>query len=84
MLGLKGEIFGGIHIGSYENDAQVLMRALEQCCSCNTHVDKRSCHCDKSGKSAVIDVFSKIRGPWAVIYWQVTLSGKFLLVSIRI
>ncbi|PON64653.1 Asparagine synthase family amidotransferase [Trema orientale] len=70
ILVYNGEIFGGIHIGSDENDAEVLLRALKECCSCNTHLDKRSCHCDKSGKSSVVDVLSRIRGPWAVIYWQ--------------
>ncbi|XP_062111422.1 uncharacterized protein LOC133822956 isoform X2 [Humulus lupulus] len=70
VLVFNGEIFGGVHIGSDENDAEVLMRALEKCCSCNTHLDKKVCHCDQRGKSSVIHVLSTIRGPWAVIYWQ--------------
>lgn len=28
-------------------------------------------------KGSVPNVLSRIKGPWAIIYWQVTLSGKF-------
>ncbi|XP_030484760.2 uncharacterized protein LOC115701178 isoform X1 [Cannabis sativa] len=70
ILVYNGEIFGGVHIGSDENDAAVLMQALEKCCSCNTHLDKKVCYCDQRGKSSVKDVLSTIRGPWALIYWQ--------------
>lgn len=60
MVNLKGEIFGGIHIGSEDNDAEILLRALESCG-------------DESGKASVVEVLSKIRGPWSIIYWQVVL-----------
>ena len=81
---LKGEIFGGIRIGSDENDAEILMRELENCCYCCPQLGKRACHCDESGKSSVVEVLSRLRGPWAIVYWQVTLSGKFLLGLVRV
>lgn len=84
MLYLKGEIYGGLHVGSDENDAQTLMQTLEKCCSCNSHLNNRICHCDEREKLSVVGVLSTVKGPWAIIYWQVTLSGKFLLVFIRI
>lgn len=28
-------------------------------------------------KGSVPNALSRIKGPWAIIYWQVTLSGKF-------
>lgn len=56
----KGEIFGGIDIGRDENDGEVLLQLLGECCSIS-----------------VPAVLSKIKGPWAIIYWQVTPSGKF-------
>lgn len=57
---LKGEIFGGIDIGRDENDGEVLLQLLGECCS-----------------GSVPDVLSRIKGPWAIIYWQVIPSGKF-------
>ncbi|GMN42017.1 hypothetical protein TIFTF001_011230 [Ficus carica] len=57
ILVYNGEIFGGIYIGSEDNDAEILLRALESCG-------------DESGKASVVEVLSKIRGPWSIIYWQ--------------
>ena len=84
MLDLKGEIFGGIQIGTDENDTETLMGAMENCCSCNSHLQKGICSCNESGKVSVVDVLSAIRGPWAIIYWQVTVLGKFMFIFIRI
>lgn len=71
FVNLKGEIFGGIDVGCDENDAQVLMLALAQCCSCNSFNNGVACHCKEKGIGSVVDVLSEIRGPWALIYWQV-------------
>ncbi|XP_024018287.1 asparagine synthetase domain-containing protein 1 isoform X1 [Morus notabilis] len=58
ILVYNGEIFGGICTRSEENDTEILLQALESCG-------------DASGKKfSVIEVLSKIRGPWSVIYWQ--------------
>lgn len=78
---LEGEIYGGLHIGSDESDTEILMQTLEKCCSCNAHLNN---HCEKRAKLSVAQVLSTLKGPWAIIYWQVTPSGKFLLVLIRI
>ncbi|KAM2764894.1 hypothetical protein COP1_021023 [Malus domestica] len=53
ILVFNGEIFGGIDIGRDENDGEVLLQLLVQCCS-----------------GSVPDVLSRIKGPWAIIYWQ--------------
>ncbi|XP_050237210.1 uncharacterized protein LOC126686946 isoform X2 [Mercurialis annua] len=66
VLIYNGEIFGGVHVGSDENDGEMLMKALENCCSC-TSCDHRS---DCSGNDSVLDVLSRIKGPWALVYWQ--------------
>ncbi|KAL5553618.1 hypothetical protein UlMin_041019 [Ulmus minor] len=70
VLVYNGEIFGGIQIGTDENDIETLMGAMENCCSCNSHLQKGKCSCDESVKVSVVDVLSAIRGPWAIIYWQ--------------
>lgn len=66
----NGEIFGGINIDSDSNDTEILMQALGNCCSCNSHLHKRTSYCLEKGKSSVPEVLSTIKGPWAVIYWQ--------------
>ncbi|KAM3706978.1 hypothetical protein ACJW31_03G191100 [Castanea mollissima] len=66
----NGEIFGGINIDSDSNDTEILMQALGNCCSCNSHLHTRTSYCLEKGKSSVPDVLSTIKGPWAVIYWQ--------------
>lgn len=66
ILVYNGEIFGGIHVGSHSNDAEVLMHTFAQCCSCNSHKG-----CEEKERSSVVDVLSSIKGPWALIYWQV-------------
>jgi hypothetical protein len=74
----EGEIFGGIYVSGDSNDTEILMQALGKCCFC-----KRTCSCDEKGQNSVPDLLSKIKGPWSVIYWQVTLSGKFLFELIK-
>ncbi|KAJ0096147.1 hypothetical protein Patl1_16689 [Pistacia atlantica] len=69
ILVYNGEIFGGIHVESDSNDAEVLMRTLEQCCSCNSNREA-TCLCKGSGRCSVVDVLSAVKGPWALIYWQ--------------
>ncbi|XP_019053432.1 PREDICTED: asparagine synthetase domain-containing protein 1 isoform X3 [Nelumbo nucifera] len=69
-LFLKGEIFGGIHVGSNNNDTAILMDALGRCFSCNCQGDKKACYCTKGGQNSVPELLSKIKGPWALIYWQ--------------
>ncbi|XP_031268038.1 asparagine synthetase domain-containing protein 1 isoform X2 [Pistacia vera] len=69
ILVYNGEIFGGIHVESDRNDAEVLMRTLEQCCSCNSNREA-TCLCKGSGRCSVVDVLSAIKGPWALSYWQ--------------
>lgn len=54
------------------------MRTLGECCSCAASCSAG--HCVECGKSSVVGVLSAIKGPWAIIYWQVTPSGKFLCV----
>lgn len=74
ILIYNGEIFGGIHVGSDNNDAEILLKSLGECCSCNRHVDDKKSHsCDSIGGISVPEVFSSIKGPWAAIYWQVSL-----------
>lgn len=82
FLYLKGEIFGGIHVGGDSNDAEILMQSLGNCCACGSDGHTAACCCSGLGKSSIPELLSTIEGPWAVIYWQVTLSGKFLFVMI--
>ncbi|KAL3830613.1 hypothetical protein ACJIZ3_019415 [Penstemon smallii] len=70
VLVYNGEIFGGIHIGSESNDTEILMQSLGQCCSCVSHEDSRSSCCSGGSKNSVPEFLSRIKGPWALIYWQ--------------
>lgn len=54
------------------------MLALENCCTCNFSLDINTCNGEDKRRSTIVDILSKIQGPWSIIYWQVTLSGKFL------
>lgn len=76
----EGEIFGGIHVSFDSNDAKVLLQSLENCCCCQFHGNSSSC-CGKP----IPELLSSIKGPWAVIYWQVSSwTGKFFLaVSVK-
>lgn len=69
---LTGEIFGGLSVGKEENDAIVLMNALQRCCSCACHASGRYCHCcHQKEHISVPELLSTIKGPWSLIYWQV-------------
>lgn len=74
LLCNKGEIFGGIHVGSYSNDGEVLMDLLGNCCACDSHENGRAC--EEKDKCSVSDVLSTIKGPWAIIFWQVSLRAE--------
>lgn len=54
------------------------MLALGNCCACNFSLDMNTCEGECKRERTVVDILSKIQGPWSIIYWQVTLSGKFL------
>lgn len=63
------------------NDGEILLQHLGGCCSCNSHELSSLCTVSKK-KSSVPEVLSQIKGPWAVIYWQVILNGKFYFVQV--
>ncbi|KAL6623542.1 hypothetical protein ACP70R_033421 [Stipagrostis hirtigluma subsp. patula] len=72
VLVYNGEIYGGIHVAHDENDTRALLSSLESCCSCDCHAvnrDKTCPSCGNVGKS-VPQILSTIKGPWALIYWQ--------------
>ncbi|RXM31564.1 Asparagine synthetase domain-containing protein 1 [Acipenser ruthenus] len=50
----NGEVFGGLKVGSEENDTQVIFDHLSKCTS----------------ESEILSIFSAIQGPWAFIYFQ--------------
>ncbi|KAL6294857.1 hypothetical protein ACE6H2_002999 [Prunus campanulata] len=69
ILVYNGEIFGGIDIGGEENDSEVLLRLLGECRSCSPYLHKTN-NFDGMGEGSVPDILSRIKGPWAIIYWQ--------------
>jgi asparagine synthetase B (glutamine-hydrolysing) len=79
LLIFNGEVFGGLEIRVGKNDAEVLMNSLRDCCPCPCHAFPKTCgevcHCILDLLSdyhkTVPDVLSSLRGPWALIYWQV-------------
>lgn len=77
VLVYNGEIFGGVQVSRGSNDAEVLMESLGKCCSCKSHNHLKECSCNGEGLNSVPGLLSAIKGPWALIYWQVTLIGKF-------
>ncbi|XP_022149042.1 asparagine synthetase domain-containing protein 1 isoform X2 [Momordica charantia] len=70
ILVYNGEIFGGIPIERDENDAETLMQALGTCCASNFNLDISTCNGEGKGQSTIVDILSKIQGPWSIIYWQ--------------
>ncbi|MGH0116205.1 UNVERIFIED_CONTAM: hypothetical protein FKN15_000132 [Acipenser sinensis] len=50
----NGEVFGGLKVGSEENDTQVIFDHLSKCTS----------------EFEILSIFSAIQGPWAFIYFQ--------------
>ncbi|XP_023767251.1 uncharacterized protein LOC111915848 [Lactuca sativa] len=67
ILIYNGEVFGGIDLNSDINDTEVLMKSLKECCNCLSHEHEGTC---RNGKYSVPELLSKIKGPWALIYWQ--------------
>ncbi|XVF03184.1 hypothetical protein REPUB_Repub04eG0239300 [Reevesia pubescens] len=70
ILAYNGEMFGGIEVGSDNNDTEILMDSLGKCCSCRSLEHTTTCNFKGQGKGSVPDVLSVIKGPWAIIYWQ--------------
>uniref|UniRef100_A0A8B9PDW2 Asparagine synthetase domain-containing protein 1 n=1 Tax=Apteryx owenii TaxID=8824 RepID=A0A8B9PDW2_APTOW len=50
----NGEIFDGVHVGSLENDTEIMFRRLTLC----------------SSEADILSLFSSLRGPWSFIYYQ--------------
>ncbi|KAI5074270.1 hypothetical protein GOP47_0010231 [Adiantum capillus-veneris] len=78
VLIYNGEVFDGPVIESNENDAQVLLDLLGDCCSCLCHAGCASmdgCTCLVSERDSKIHIsvpefLSTIKGPWALVFWQ--------------
>lgn len=51
----NGEIFGGLEVVDDESDTLKLFASLNEC---------------DGAIDGVLDVFSRIKGPWAFVYWQ--------------
>ncbi|KAJ8570023.1 hypothetical protein K7X08_006600 [Anisodus acutangulus] len=75
ILVYNGEIFGGIHMSSDSNDTEILMQHLGLCCSHFSSPHNKS-HTSGERQSSVPELLSRIKGPWALIYWQ--SSSKIL------
>ncbi|XP_019252450.1 PREDICTED: asparagine synthetase domain-containing protein 1 isoform X2 [Nicotiana attenuata] len=69
ILVYNGEIFGGIQMSSDSNDTEILMQHLGLCYShiSSTH---NEIHTSGERQSSVPELLSRIKGPWALIYWQ--------------
>lgn len=63
-----GEICGGIEMSGDNNDTEVLMDSLGDCCQCSSHDGDTIC-----SRKNIPELLSLIKGPWALIYWQVSL-----------
>ncbi|KGL82785.1 Asparagine synthetase domain-containing protein 1, partial [Tinamus guttatus] len=50
----NGEIFDGVHVGSLENDTEIMFHRLTLC----------------NSESEILSLFSSLRGPWSFIYYQ--------------
>ncbi|KAL5725783.1 hypothetical protein ACHQM5_008888 [Ranunculus cassubicifolius] len=46
------------------------MHSLGRCCSCNHSEHKTGNFCIREGKIPVLGLLSRVKGPWALIYWQ--------------
>ena len=64
---IEGEVFGGIDVDSECNDGEVLMRILGECGGSRLG----------NGRKSVPEVLSLIKGPWALIYWQVKFQERY-------
>lgn len=75
VLCFNGEVFSGLNIPEGGNDGKALLAALQQASSCDAAAAQSSSDDSRgdSGSSAaagVVEVLSKLRGPWSLIYWQ--------------
>jgi hypothetical protein len=73
----SGEVFGGLGVQPGENDTVVLMAALGACCACACHATPSDnlCACNtQEVHKTVQEILSALRGPWALVYWQVNLT----------
>ncbi|KAJ7294253.1 hypothetical protein O6H91_Y270400 [Diphasiastrum complanatum] len=78
VLVYNGEIFGGLFVGPEENDSEILLSALQKCCTCSCHLcldSEERCGCigltvSSNAHATIPQVLSQLRGPWALIYWQ--------------
>lgn len=70
ILVYNGEIFGGIHVGSGNNDGDILMQLLEQCCSSVSNQHAGNFGSFEEEKDTIPMLLSRIKGPWSLIYWQ--------------
>lgn len=71
-------------MGCDENDAEILSQYLARCCFGSSHGDNCSSRCSGNEEASVPDVLSRMKGPWTIIYWQVTLRGKFPLMFCKL
>ncbi|XP_016435480.1 uncharacterized protein LOC107761729 isoform X3 [Nicotiana tabacum] len=69
ILVYNGEIFGGIQMSSDSNDTEILMQHLGLCCSRVSSPHNKT-HTSGERQSSVPELLSRIKGPWALIYWQ--------------
>ncbi|CAI0463163.1 unnamed protein product [Linum tenue] len=70
VLVFNGEIFGGIEVAHDDNDSEVLLQTLVNCCSCHSNGHLNECSASGEDQNSVLEVLSLIKGPWAIIYWQ--------------
>lgn len=74
LLSTAGEIYDGLPVKAQENDGVALLIALRKSCSFSAEVRRKAV---ASSDTHIIRLLSSLRGPWALIYWQV--SESFLL-----
>lgn len=65
ILCFNGEIFAGLDIPQGGNDGKALLAALQQASAAAPGAAAAGSACED-----VVAVLSKLRGPWALIYWQ--------------
>lgn len=76
VLCFNGEIFTGLDIPAGGNDGKALLAALQQAAVMPTAMPAATAAEAAAGGATVeaaadvVAVFSKLRGPWSLIYWQ--------------
>lgn len=76
-----GEIFGGLPVPRGSNDTELLFAALKSCCSCACHGSSVTALCSCTAQDllnvhkTVPSILSSLRGPWALVFWQVRSSA---------